>query len=153
MFGTMLFLHLTGLSLWFGALMAIVILVFLIKGKKKVADDTKSLVRKAIRTFSWVAHPSSIIVLVSGIFMIIEMNLGDAGRPLWLNYMEKAGGTIILIAIILTAVLGRKMVKQLAVTENSGSTAVAGGGLYQASLVVILAAILSVVLVVSLRLM
>jgi len=151
MFGMMLFLHLTGLVLWFGSLLAMALVILLSK-KLAVSQDARTIVRKTIRTFGWLAQPSAVVVLVSGIIMIIDMNFGEADKPMWLSYMEKGGGMIILIAIAFTAVLGRKMVKRLGENDVTGGGAAMGGSLYLTSLIVILAAILSVILLVSLRL-
>lgn len=152
MFGTMLFLHLTSLILWSGALFAIVVLLGMAR-RRNVAQEAKTLVGKAVRLFGWLAHPSSIVVLVSGILMIIEMDMGDTAKPLWLVYMERGGGTIILAAIVLTALFGRKAVKRLSLSEN-GAAAVRSSGVAVPVTVftVLMMAILSVVLVVSLRL-
>lgn len=152
MFGTMLFLHLTSLILWFGALFAIVVLLGMAR-RRDVAQEAKKLVGKAVRLFGWLAHPSSIVVLVSGILLIIEMDMGDMAKPLWLVYMERGGGTIILAAIVLTALFGRKAVKRLSLSED-GAAAVRSSGVAVPVTVftVLMMAILSVVLVVSLRL-
>jgi len=153
MFGTMLFLHLTGLILWFGALFAIVVLLGMAR-RRDVAQEARALVGKAVRLFGWLAHPSSIVVLVSGILMIIEMDFGDTAKPLWLTYMERGGGTIILAAIVLTALFGRKAVKRMTMPESSAAAAPRAGAALPAVTVftVLILAILSVVLVVSLRL-
>lgn len=151
MFEIMLFLHLTGLVIWFGSLMVIAFVIMLSKRPTK-SNETRSLIRRAIRIMGWVAHPTSILVLVSGIVMIVEMNFGDTPKPLWLTYMERGGGTIVLLAIVLTALFGSRIVKRLGATENAHSEVAVRGGVYFTSLIVIIAAILSVILVVSLRL-
>lgn len=152
MFQTMLFLHLAGLIIWFGSVMAIAVLIMVAK-RGVESTETKQLLRKVIRTLGWVAHPTAIIVLVSGVFMIIEMNFGDTPKPLWLNYMERGGGVIILVSIILTAVFGSKMVKRLGGEANQTAAVVPlRGGAFLISLIAIILAILSVILVVSLRL-
>ena len=151
MFEIMLFLHLAGLAVWFGASMASAFVLILAK-RKITSSETKTFVRKALRAFGWLTHPSSIVVLVSGIIMIVNMNWGDLDKPLWLTYMERGGGMIIIVAIALTAILSRKIVKRLDSASHSSSEVAVGGGLYLTSLLAILVAILSVILVVSLRL-
>ncbi|WP_274364685.1 DUF2269 family protein [Paenibacillus thermotolerans] len=151
MFNVMLFLHLTGLLLWFGSSMANAVVLLLSK-RHIAADETKSLVRNMIRVSGWLTYPGSILVLVSGIVMIVQMNIGESAKPLWLNYMEKGGGTIVMVSIALTAVLGERIVKRLGSAGQIGSGSVAGSGLYVSSLFVIQAAIVSVLLVVGLRL-
>ncbi len=147
MFQWMLFMHLAGLVLWFGSTMANVSILVL--GRRHAASrEIGPLVRKAVRVFGWMAHPSSVAVLVSGIVMMVEMNPGDAGKPLWLNYMEKAGGVIVIAAIAITAVLGRKAAK----ADRTGAGELPGTNGFAASLLLVLGGLLSVIFVVSLRL-
>lgn len=150
MYGSMLFLHLTSLVLWMGSLVSILILIMLAK-RQMASQEVKTLARRAIRTFSWLAHPSSIIVLASGVFMIIELKLSS--KPLWLDYMEKGGGTIILAAIVLTIIFGRKAIKNLEVQSDGNPAATIVSPMFATVLAALIVAILSVVLVVSLRLM
>lgn len=44
---------------------------------------------QAIRTFNRITHPSSFVVLVSGIVMIVKMGQ-DSVRPFWIQYMQDA---------------------------------------------------------------
>lgn len=150
MFGTMLFLHLTSLVLWMGSLVSILILIKLAK-RQIGSQEIKTFSGRAIRTFSWLAHSNSVIVLMSGIFMIIEMNPGS--KPFWLNYMEKGGGMIILAAILLTIIFSRKAVKNLSNQSDAKPAAAVVSPMSTIVLFALIAAILSVVLVVSLRLM
>lgn len=151
MFETMLFLHLAGLVIWFGSLFAIAVVILLTKRQIK-SNETKALIRKVIRTWGWLAHPTSILVLVSGIIMIVDMDFGDAQKPLWLNYMEMGGGMIIMLGIVAVLLLGSRMAKRLKKAGDVDSEVVVRGGVYLASLLIIIAAILSVILVVALRL-
>ncbi len=47
-----------------------------------------------IRTFKAMTHLSAIIVLISGIYRVVQMNFGDAAKSFWLSYMEMAEGLI-----------------------------------------------------------
>lgn len=69
----------------------------------------KKLVLMLIRTFKAMTHLSAIIVLISGIYRVVQMNFGDAAKSFWLSYMEMAGGMIVLLGIILLAILGRRV--------------------------------------------
>ncbi|SEG66310.1 hypothetical protein [Paenibacillus sp. UNC499MF] len=146
MFGFMVFLHLTGLFGWLGALLGILVTMLLLK-KQLGSADANALAGKTITIFGRIAHPSSILVLLSGVYLILQMGLGP-GKPLWLQVMEKGGGTIILLGVIFTAVLGRKMNKRL--SSAGGSTVKLTGYLGTVSVFMVL--IVSVVLVVSLKL-
>ncbi|EGL17835.1 MULTISPECIES: hypothetical protein [unclassified Paenibacillus] len=146
MFGWMLFLHITGLLGWLGALLGILVTMLLLR-KQLGTPDANSLAGKTIRVFGRIAHPSSILVLLSGVYLILQMGLGS-GKPFWLQVMEKGGGTIILLAVIFTAVLGSKMNKRL---NSAGGTSVRLTG-YLSMVGVFMFLIVSVVLVVSLKL-
>ncbi|MFD2747423.1 hypothetical protein ACFSTH_14125 [Paenibacillus yanchengensis] len=147
----MLFLHLAGLVIWFGSLMGMTF-VILFSNRQIESNETRLFLRKTIRTLGWIAHPTSILVLVSGIFMVIEMNFGDTAKPLWLIYMERGGGVVILLGIAIIALMGSRMVKRLGSVGNNQSALSLRGGTYLTSLLVIIFAILSVILVVSFRL-
>ncbi|GKS12385.1 hypothetical protein YDYSY3_33850 [Paenibacillus chitinolyticus] len=146
MFGWMLFLHITGLLGWLGALLGIFVTMLLLR-KQLGTPDANSLAGKTIRVFGRIAHPSSILVLLSGLYLILQMGIGT-DKPLWLQVMEKGGGTIILLAVIFTAVLGSKMNKRL---NSAGGTSVRLTG-YLSTVGVFMFLIVSVVLVVSLKL-
>ncbi|MEY9093887.1 hypothetical protein [Paenibacillus sp. RC84] len=146
MFGLMLFLHITGLLGWLGALLGILVTMLLLR-KQLGTPDANSLAGKTIRVFGRIAHPSSILVLLSGVYLILQMGLGS-GKPFWLQVMEKGGGMIILLAVIFTAVLGSKMNKRL---NSAGGTSVRLTG-YLSMVGVFMFLIVSVILVVSLKL-
>lgn len=147
LFGFLLFLHLTGLMVWLGALLAVVVILpMLDKQSGAVTAHFNPLASRIIRIFGMLSHPAAAIVLISGVFMIIDMDLGQ-DKPLWLEIMEKGGGTVILLALAWTGILGRKARKRLiaasgqAVTLTGYRTATAG----------IMVLIVSIVLVVSLK--
>lgn len=127
-------------------------LVMLLSKRQAASQETTALIRRMLRTFGWLTHPGAVLVLISGIIMIVDMNWDGAQKPLWLNYMERGGGVIILASIVLTAIWGRSMSKRLQSTQHDGSAVAVSGSLYITSLLLILAAILSVILVVSFRL-
>jgi len=145
MFGLMLFLHLTGLFMWLGGLLAIVVMLSVLK-KQIGTGETSALAGRIIRVFSLFAHPGAALVLVSGVYMIIQMGMG-ADKPLWLNIMEKGGGMIILLGVILTGIMGSRVKKRLK-AEPAGRTGLSG---YLTVMSACMALIVSVILVVSLK--
>ncbi|MBP1991120.1 hypothetical protein [Paenibacillus eucommiae] len=145
MFGIMLFLHLTGLFIWLGALLAIIVMLSMLK-KQLGSQETNTLAKRIIRVFSMLAHPSAVVVLISGVLMLLEMDLGS-DRPLWLILMERGGGTIILLALILTGILGSKAKKSL--SAGQGVDVRLSG--YLTALVSFMVLIVSVVLIVSMK--
>lgn len=147
MIGFWLFLHLTGLAIWIGSLLAIVVMLLLLK-KQLGSQQSNTLAKRVIRVFSMFAHPASVIVLISGVFMIVQMGLGSTDRPIWLDVMEKGGGTIILLALVLTGILGSKVKKRL--NDPHSKSVNLSGYLTTVSGVMIL--IVAVVLVASIKL-
>lgn len=117
MYGLMLFLHLTGLFIWLGSLLAKLITLSMLK-KELGSEQTRTFARRIIRVFSMLSHPSAVIVLISGIFMIVRLGMGS-DKPLWLDVMEKGGGTVILLALIVMGILGRRIKKQLKSGQGS----------------------------------
>lgn len=105
------FLHIAGLAIWVGALL--VLSVLLLSSKKELhATSILIPVTKVVNRF---INPSSFIVLVSGIFMLIQF--GDY-KPLYIIIMERGGSLIILLSIILLTWQSNKMKK--AIAENDG---------------------------------
>lgn len=121
MFKMWLFLHLTGISIWVGSLLAVIFILFMMKrhlGSKELA----TIVKKIVRIVNILVHPSAFIVLLSGIFMIVMMNFGDAAKPFWLTFMERFGGGIILFTMIAVGFVGRSLVKKLRAVEGGEAT-------------------------------
>ncbi|MEK3917797.1 hypothetical protein [Paenibacillus sp. FSL H7-0331] len=146
MFGFMLFLHLAGLVIWLGSLFAIMIMLIMLN-KQLGSLESNTLAQRIIRTFSRFAHPSAVFVLISGILMIIQMGMGS-GKPLWLEVMEKGGGTIILLGLIFTGILGSKVKKRLSIPGEAHHVKLSG---YMFAISTVIVLTLSVVLVVSLK--
>ncbi|CAH0120228.1 MULTISPECIES: hypothetical protein [unclassified Paenibacillus] len=145
MFGFWLFLHLAGLFLWLGALLAKTVVLGMLQ--KQLGSETgNTLAQRVIRTFSLFAHPGAVLVLISGVFLIIQMGLGK-GKPVWLEVMEKGGGMIIILALIITGIWGSKVRRRL---RDGSAQAVKLNG-YLTVLAGFMVLILGVVLVVSLR--
>lgn len=147
MFGFMLFVHLTGLFAWLGGLLAIAVMLGMLK-KQLGTPESDAMAARIVRVFSFFTHPGAVLVLISGIVMIVQMGMGD-DKPLWLEVMEKGGGTIILLGLILTGIMGSKFKKRL----RAGGAREAHKPLarYLTSVSAIMVLVLAVVLAVSLR--
>ncbi|MFC5700620.1 hypothetical protein ACFPVX_04930 [Cohnella faecalis] len=148
MFGFMLFLHLTGLAIWIGSMLAIVVTLSLLK-KQLGSKEPNELAGRVIRAFSLFAHPSAVVVLGSGVYMIVKAWGGGSDRPLWLDVMEKGGGMVLLLALILTGILGGKVRKRLKDVQGQGSKVKLG--FYLSSIAAFVTLAIAVVLVVSIR--
>ncbi|KIL42223.1 hypothetical protein SD70_01345 [Gordoniibacillus kamchatkensis] len=147
MFGVFLFLHLAGLSIWVGSIAAIAVMLVLMK-KQLESKAVGALAQRTVRTFNMITHPSSFLVLISGVLMLVGMGMThESDKPFWMHYMEKAGGTFILLFIIVISILGKKLVKKL--IAGNERDAAAGINKYVYGMTVSLAFILSVVYVVS----
>lgn len=147
MFGLLLFFHLTGLSVWLGSSIAIAILLLLIK-KQINSTVVGSLVQKMIKTFNLLTDPSSFIILVTGILMLVSQGITkDGGGPFWMSYMQQVGAMAIILFIIIFSVMGRKIVKRIAGANYQAATL--GISTYVTGLFITIAIILSVLYVVA----
>ena len=146
MFGTMLFLHLTSLFVWLGAILAIVVMLVMLK-KQLGSKDYNALAQRIIRVFTMFAHPSAVIVLISGVLMLLQMDMGTGDKPFWLIAMERGGGTIILLALVITSIAGSKLKKRLSISQGQ-EVKLTG---YLTTMTSFLVLIVSIVLIVSLK--
>ncbi|KRG12261.1 hypothetical protein [Lederbergia galactosidilytica] len=117
MFKFWLFLHFTGLSIWLGSLLAIILILVMMK-KHLGSKELSAIVKKITRIGNILVHPSAFFVLLSGVLMIISMNLN--AKPFYLAFMERVGGITVLITIIGVSLFGRKLVKKLTQLEVDG---------------------------------
>jgi hypothetical protein len=145
MFGLMLFLHFAGLAAWFGALLASAVTLS-VGGKPWSSPELRALGIRLIRVFQGIGHAGAVAVLISGVVMIISMDLGK-NKPLWLEVMEKGGGTVILLALVVLGIMGSRLMKSLA----EGGQLEVRLSRYVAAVSVFLALIASVMLVVSVK--
>lgn len=120
MFSTWLFLHLAGISIWSGSILAVLLILGMMKkhlGSKELAN----IVNKIVRVINMLVHPSAFIVLLSGIFMIVERWSGS-NKPLWLNFMEKFGGMAVMLSIIAIGFASMMLSKKLKALDRGGSS-------------------------------
>ena len=147
MYGLMFFIHLAGLAAWFGVTLMGVLMLLSIR-RKLAESDMASVAQTIIRNMDRVTHPSAFLVLASGVYMIMQFDRN--GMPLWLTFMERAGGMVILLFIIILSILGVRLKKKLA--QSDGTAAAKSIGAYVAWTLIFLLCILAVILVVSLKL-
>jgi hypothetical protein len=145
MFGWMLFLHLAGLAVWIGSTLALIVILTVMRSQLG-SSEPGAIATKLIRTFSWLAHPSAVVVLGSGGYMIAKVWAGS-DEPFWIGAMEKGGGTILLLAIIVTGIFGGRA-KRAIQASAGGAVRMTGylSTLYGAAVLV-----LAVMLIVSLK--
>lgn len=104
-------LHIVGVALWLGSFFGF---GYLLRGLAKDGEKLKdySLVIKKIQR--WVMfgiQPSLMVILLTGVYMILQFNRDSL--PLYLTLMEMGGGTIILITIILVSIFSVRLSKKL----------------------------------------
>lgn len=145
MFGLWLFLHITSISIWLGSIVAVAFMLMMIRNHK--GKDTNALVRNTVKVFNRLSHPSSFIVLITGVAMLIQQS-AFKDQPLWLKYMQDLGTLVILVSIAVLSILGKKLTKRLADGSQQGAPAI-GGFLNWLWIFAIL--ILSVIFVVAYR--
>lgn len=145
MFGWLLFLHIAGVAFWLGSAAAVFILQRKARRSKEPAttqlaqDTTRSIVRGVV-------NPSSLIVLITGIVMIVQMGFVGKAKPFWLSMMEQGGGMIVLLSIGLMSWQMRKLTR-----SSSEEARHVHLGRLANSLAGISLGVLAVILVVALR--
>lgn len=147
MYEWMFFIHLAGLAAWFGVTLMGVLMLLSVKGKLAEANFS-SVAQSVVRNINRVTHPAAFLVLASGLYMIMQWSRD--GMPFWLAMMERAGGMVILLFIIVMSILGSKLRRKLA--GGDASTAARSINTYIFWTVIFLIGILAVTLVVSLKL-
>lgn len=151
MLDTMLFLHITAIAVWLGSLLSLAVITMMSRSQAD-SGEVRSLVRRITGSFSRWIHPTAIIVLVSGIILIANMNIPQDARPFWLNYMEMGGMTIIFLSmIVLGFISNRNVRKPLAASNAKTATIKKGMSTYLVALTVFMLSILSVIFVVAFK--
>lgn len=146
MFGAYLFVHLAGLALWLGSIIMLAILLTAMK-RNVASQDVSQLAQRSIKLLNRVTHPSAFLILVSGVLMLIKMDLKQGDIPLWLNLMQSAGGAIIILFIIVVSIWGKKTVKSIAAGNASAAAKSISG--YVGMLLIAALLILAIVYIVS----
>jgi uncharacterized membrane protein len=147
MYGWMFFIHLASLAAWFGVTLMGVIMLLSMKGKLAESQLT-SVAQNIVRQINRITHPAAFLVLASGLYMIMQWDRN--GMPFWLAFMERAGGMVIILFMILVSIFGAKVRKTLA--QGDGASAAKSINTYAAVTFIFLLGVLAVTLVVSLKL-
>lgn len=147
MYGWMFFIHIAGLAAWFGVTLMGALMLLWVRDKLS-ESDLSSAALTVVKNMNRITHPAAFLVLVSGVFMVMEWSRD--GMPFWLSFMERAGGMVILLFLIVLSILGAKLKKKLA--QNDEAAAAKSIGSYVAWTFIFLLLILIVTLVVSLKL-
>lgn len=147
MYGWMFFIHLAGLAAWFGVTLMGVLMLLSVKGKLAEANLT-SVAQTIVRNINRVTHPAAFLVLASGLYMILQWDRD--GMPFWLAFMERVGGMVIILFMIILSIFGAKLRKKLA--QSDGAGAAKSISTYAMVTFIFLLGILAVTLVVSLKL-
>lgn len=114
MYRWLLFMHIASVAFWLGSMAA----VFILQRKTKHSSESAAIAlaqETARSVVRGVINPSSLVVLISGVMMIMQMGLGG-NKPLWLTVMEMGGGTLALVSIALLTWQMRKVTR--AASEN-----------------------------------
>lgn len=135
------FVHIIGIVLWMGSFVSFWFLL-----RTAVKQDSYEGIGNAIRkNVNVVIIPATILIVVSGSYMIMQFNRDT--MPLYLSLMEMGGTMVILLSIIALSILSRKISKAI-----DGAKKIALYSYYRTTL--LLSSILgaAVVFIVALRL-
>lgn len=143
------FFHITGLAIWLGSL---IIFALQLQQMRHYVDQQEKLLPSLTKLVKWLLNPSAFIVLVSGVALILQMGLMGTTKPFYLNYMEQFGGVVILLSMIVLFIQARGIQKSLAKGQASKHHLQAKARNFAISMIGSTVLILSVVLVVSMKL-
>lgn len=149
MYGWLLFIHVAGVAIWLGSIVAVASLLLSLK-RQLAQENIKDVVVRTIKVFNRITHPSATFVLLSGIILLIQSGWDHSNLPFWLKFMEQAGALVILLFIIIVSIMGRKLTKKLA--NGDPSQASKSITVFVNTLFISALAVLAVVLIVSLKL-
>ncbi|WP_416827364.1 hypothetical protein [Ectobacillus polymachus] len=138
MFNFLLFLHLTGLAIWLGAMIVVAGILLILKKDVRTSGVNESL-KKILRFFNVITHPSASIVLITGLIMRFTSEVEGKGT-FWLSYMQDFGSLIVLGSIIALTILGKRAVKNLdskEVAATSSNLSKYTTGLFVSALLVV----------------
>lgn len=101
------FVHIIGIVLWMGSFVSFWFLL-----RTAVKQDSYEGIGNAIRkNVNVVIIPATILIVVSGSYMIMQFNRDT--MPLYLSLMEMGGTMVILLSIIALSILSRKISKAI----------------------------------------
>lgn len=144
------FLHLSGLALWLGSTVLLVILLLSVR-RHLTEGNGKPVFLLSMKAVKRFVNFAALIVLVSGATLVQRLGYTHSEKPLWLSLMEQAGGMTVLLFIIVMTWMSNRAAKKLAGNQGAGEFAKLVGR-YSIALSVFALATLTVVFVVSMRL-
>lgn len=147
MYGWMFFIHIVGLAAWFGVTLMGVMMLLSIKGKL-TETNLAGVALTYLRNINRVTHPAAFLVLLSGVMMIMQWD--RAGLPFWLAFMERVGGMVIILFMIVLSIFGARLKKKL--VQGDGMQAAKSISTYAWTSIIFMLGILVVTLIVSLKL-
>lgn len=104
----LLFVHIVSVAFWLGSIGALIVLHR--KGKSLGESAESAVVYQTTRSVvRWIMNPSSVLVLLTGVTMLVQMGLGGKPKPFWLGFMEQFGGMVALISVALLTWQTRKI--------------------------------------------
>ncbi|MUT68774.1 hypothetical protein [Paenibacillus sp. NEAU-GSW1] len=112
MYGISLFFHFSGLFLWIGALLFSAASLLLLRPQFD-SDSMRQLAARITRKSMPFSHIGAAFVLLSGVYMILQLDMG-ADKPFWLQAMEKGGGALLLLSAIFSGITAGKTIKRIA---------------------------------------
>ncbi|UTR08644.1 hypothetical protein MM300_11800 [Evansella sp. LMS18] len=104
-------LHIVGIALWIGSFAAFGFLLRSLVKKGEGLDNHSFILEKIRRWVNLGILPGLFIVLITGVFMILQFE--RESMPFYLSFMEQAGTMVILLTIVFVSIYSRKMGKKL----------------------------------------
>ncbi|TCP59558.1 hypothetical protein EV586_101787 [Tumebacillus sp. BK434] len=150
MYGSMFFLHITGLAVWLGSLVVLSFLLVMIK--RGAGETVKAQIIAYLKLTNGLSHPSALIVLISGAVMLQQLGIEHSDLPFWISFMEQGGTLMVLFSTIVLALVGRRLKKRLLAADGA-QAAVRTAGPYRTVLLLTVCGVLAVLGVVSLKIM
>lgn len=150
MCGFFAFLHIIGFTFWLGSLFSVTLVLLTMKKYLDIVIVRK-IIRKVIHTFNAIIYPASVVVLISGIYRVVQKDYSGTANSLWLNYMVVLGTVSVSLTIFLLAILGRRITILLPSYKTKTAILELRLSAYLSAVLLIMAGVLSVILLVSLR--
>lgn len=103
------FLHVLGVIVWVGTFISFGLLLRALVKNEESIDRQKSLLMRMSRFVNRGVIPSSIVVLLSGVYLIMQFSRSDL--PFYLSFMEQMGSLVILLSVIFLTIQSRRINK------------------------------------------
>ncbi|MBA4496017.1 hypothetical protein ACFO25_15655 [Paenactinomyces guangxiensis] len=117
-----LFIHIVCVAAWFGGVSMMA--MYLRDATRSNNLETMSYaLGKAQRWNLTMFIPTSVLVLITGVFMMLQMKLLQLeNKPLWVMMKERFGSLFVILFIVLIAFYGKKLLKQIQATGIDSGT-------------------------------